>query len=248
VEKISHETVRRWLNKAGLRYRHSKEWLTSPDPLYALHKRQRDRLLVLARQTPGGAAVWLDQSWFVRWPYRFWAWDKKPPQVAKRWVEKVDTVALYATLDDESQEAFLDWVEGQPNSDKTVAFLEKLMSYWTQQGKRFIVLFWDRAPWHKSRQTRQWIRAYNQRAKQDGLTRLVICYLPTRSPWLMPLEAVFGRLKQQVLGGRMFATVAEMKGAVEQRFEQRVVQAKKHRDQTWSKRLSVPVPKSGSVL
>ncbi len=105
--------MRRWLLKAGIRYRRAKEWLTSPDPLYTLHKRQRDRLLVLARQAPDGAAVWLDQSWFVRWPYRFWAWSEKPPQVAKRWVEKVDTLALYAALDDESQFFQVGWQQAR---------------------------------------------------------------------------------------------------------------------------------------
>ena len=182
VQQVSHETVRRWLLKAGIRYRRAKEWLTSPDPLDSLHKRQRDRLLVFARQAPDGAAVWLDQSWFVHWPYRFWAWAEKPPQVAKRWVEKVDTLALYAALDDESQETFLDWATGQPNSDMTIAFLDQLMDHWTARGKRFIVLFWDRAPWHKSKQTRHWIRTYNQRAKREGLTRLILCYLAHSQP------------------------------------------------------------------
>ncbi len=116
--------------------------------------------------------MWLDQSWFVRWPYRFWAWSEKPPQVAKRWVEKVDILALYAATNHASQEAFLDWATGQPNSDTTMAFLDQLMAHWTAQGKRFMALFWDRAPWHKSKQTRQWIRTYNQRAKFETIADL----------------------------------------------------------------------------
>jgi hypothetical protein len=240
IATISHETVRRLLAQQQIICRRAKEWLDSPDPLYALRKRQRDRLLIMARSAPDGAAVWLDQSWLVRWPYRFWAWSPKdePLRVAKRWSEEVDTTALYAALNDETQEAFLHWAEGQPNSEETVQFLETLMAHWTKKGKRFIVLFWDKASWHTSKRTRNWIREYNERAKRENLTRLIVCHLPTRSPWLMPLESIFGWTKHQVLGDRVFETVAELQAAVERYFCQRVAKAKECRDRAWVKALA----------
>jgi hypothetical protein len=232
IGTVSHEAVRRLLKQRGIHYRRAKEWLTSPDPLYALHKSQRDRLLVVARAAPDGAAVWLDESWFARWPYRYRAWASKtdPPRVAQRWNEKVDTTALFAALDDETQEAFLNWADGQPNSERMIEFLDALMDHWSHIGKRFIVLFWDKASWHTSKRTRHWIRAYNRRAKQEGLTRLIVCRLPTRSPWLMPLESIFGWTKHQILGNRLFQTVAELQGAVEHYFRYRVTQARERRD------------------
>ncbi len=235
IQRVSHEAVRRMLAKRDIVYRRAKAWLTSPDPLYGLRKRQRDRLLAMARTAPDGAAVWLDQSWFTRWPYAFRAWvhRKAALHVAQRWNEPVETTALYAALDDESQEAFLRWADGQPDSGGMVRFLDALMAYWSQQGKRFIVLFWDHAPWHKSAQTRTWIRAYNQRAKREGLTRLIVCFLPVRSPWLMPLEAVFGYTKHQILGDRLFGAVAELRDAVQEYFHRRVAQAKQRRELTW---------------
>lgn len=235
IGTVSHEAVRRLLSQRGIRYRRAKEWLTSPDPLYTLHKSQRDRLLVLARAAPDGAAVWLDESWFARWPYRYRAWACKtdPPRVAKRWDEKVDTTALFAALDDETQQAFLGWADGQPNSERMIQFLEALMDHWSHIGKRFIVLFWDKASWHTSKRTRHWIRAYNRRAKQEGLTRLIVCRLPTRSPWLMPLESIFGWTKHQILGNRPFQTVAELQAAVEHYFRYRVAQARERRDRAW---------------
>lgn len=241
IESLSHETIRQFLKRCGGAYYRAKEWLTSPDPLYELRKHQLDRLLKMARTSPDGAAVWLDECWFVRWPYRYWRWaleDEPSPRVPKRWNEDVDRMALYATLDDETQEPFLRWIEGQPNSDRTVEFLIALMEYWNTKGKRFIVLFWDKASWHTSKQTRAWIRAYNQLAKQEGLTRLLICTLPSRSPWLMPLEAVFGAIKYRVLGGRIFDTVAHLQEAVVKAFHQRIEQARIRRDQTWSARLA----------
>jgi len=240
IHTLSRDTVRRLLLLRKVIYRRAKEWLTSPDPLYELRKSQRDRLLALARAAPDGAAIWLDESWFVRWPYRFQTWAHKdaPLRVQKRWNEDVDTTALFATLDDESQEAFLRWAEGQPDSEEMIRFLEALMAHWTKKGKRFIVLFWDKASWHTSHRTRNWIRAYNRRAKQEGLTRLIVCKLPTRSPWLMPLESIFGWIKHQVLGDRFFETLADLRAAVEHHFHQRVAKAKERRNKVWAKALA----------
>ena len=236
IDTLSHEAVRRLLRARNIIYRQAKRWLTSPDPLYELHKSQRDRLLALARAAPDGVAIWLDQSWFVLWPYRFRAWARRdhPPRVAQRWKERVDTTALYAALDDETQEAFLRWATGQPNSEETICYLEALMAHWTGQGKRFLVLFWDRAPWHTSRRTRGWIREYNSRAKSQGLTRLIVCLLPTRSPWLMPLEPIFGWIKHQTLGDRLFNAISDLQAAVEDGFRRRVAQAKPRRDKAWA--------------
>ena len=250
IDTMSHETVRRLLKLRDIAYYQAKQWLTSPDPHYRRLKRRRDRLLAWARAAPDGAAFWLDQSWFSRWPYRFRAWAAKDARlrVAQRWSEKVDTTALYAALDDESQEAFLRWATGQPDSEETVHFLEALMAHCTQNGLRFIVLIWDKASWHTSKRSQRWIRAYNRLAKEEARTRLIVCQLPTRSPWLMPLEPIFGWTKHQVLGGRLFQTVAQLQAAVECYFHQRIAQAKKRRDRAWDKAQLVSAEKSVSVL
>jgi hypothetical protein len=239
LASISHESVRRVLLQRNIRYRCAKAWLTSPDPLYELHKAQRDRLLRLARQSPDGAAVWWDESWFVRWPYRYWNWSvaDRPPRVKQRWDESVERTALYAALDDESQTACLHWADGQPNSERTIGALEKLMDHWNRHHTSFIGLFWDRAPYHTSRQTRTWIKHYNQRANRQGLTRLLVCLLPTRSRWLMPLEPVFGHVKHQALGDRAFDTVANLQTAVVVHFKNRGAAAKKRRDKAWQRLL-----------
>ncbi len=236
LDRVSHEAVRRLLLRRDIVYRKAKNWLTSPDPHYRLRKRRRNRLLAMARAAADGAAVWLDQSWFVRWPYRFRAWASKkdPLRVPQRWSEEVDTTALYAALDDETQEPFLRWAEGQPNSEETIQFLEALMAHYTRRGLRFVVLFWDKASWHTSKRTRAWIRTYNQQAKRDKRTRLIVCPLPTRSPWLMPLEPIFGWIKHQVLGGRAFETVVELQAAVVRSFRERVDSAKARRDRDWA--------------
>jgi hypothetical protein len=71
-------------------------------------------------------------------------------------------------------------------------------------------------------------------AKQEGLTRLITCLLPTRSPWLMLLESIFGWIKHQILGDRHFNAVAELQAAVERCFRRRVAKAKERRDKAWA--------------
>jgi hypothetical protein len=64
----------------------------------------------------------------------------------------------------------------------------------------------------------------------------------------MPLEPIFGWTKHQVLGGRLFETVAQLQAAVESYFHQRVAQAKERRNRAWVKAQPVPAQKLLSVL
>lgn len=248
--KVSHEAVRRLLKQRHVVYRTAKSWLTSPDPRYSAHKDRRDRLLAIARAAPDGTALWMDQSWFVRWPYRFrtWASTDTPLRVAQRWSEPVDTSALYGVIDDKTRAPFLRWAEGQPNSDETIRFLEALMAHCTDRGLRFVVLFWDRAPWHTSKRTRDWLRTYNRQAKRENRTRLIVCSLPVRSPWLMPLEPIFGWIKHQILGGRLFATIADLQAAVECCFRQRAEPDRLRRDKARTATSGANAPKCMSVV
>ncbi len=56
-------------------------------------------------------------------------------------------------------------------------------------GKRIVILVWDNARWHISRAVRQWIQAHNRQVLKTGQgTRTFVCPLPTKSPWLNPIE------------------------------------------------------------
>lgn len=61
-----------------------------------------------------------------------------------------------------------------------------------------VIIIWDNASWHKSKQVRQWIRAHNQQAKRNGDVRLLVFRLPTKSPWLNPMEPRWVHAKRQV--------------------------------------------------
>ena len=56
-------------------------------------------------------------------------------------------------------------------------------------GKKVVVLIWDNASWHISRETKRWVGEHNRQLKKSGRgVRIVSCLLPKKSPWLNAIE------------------------------------------------------------
>ena len=93
----------------------------------------------------------------------------------------------------------LRFAAGRPVSGVTCAFLAWAAERLAAERVRVQVLVWDNAGWHVSREVRAWIRAHNSRVKQAGAgVRIVSCYLPTKSPWLNPIEPKWLHGKRRV--------------------------------------------------
>lgn len=176
-----------------------------PGPQLRWAKKRRDRLKQLARQRADWMLVDQDECWFSRF---------RQPQThafsaegaALRLVQREPThgetgkaLACYGARCDESDERFFNFVEGQPNSEKSVAFLQRLRAIAEQRGKRVLVVIWDRASWHISKRVQEWVRQSNQAVKAAGKgVRLLTFLLPTKSPWLNPMEPIWRHAKRQV--------------------------------------------------
>jgi transposase len=62
------------------------------------------------------------------------------------------------------------------------------------------ILIWDNASWHVSKAVRAWIRAHNRTVKQQGQgVRILVCYLPVKSPWLNPIEPKWVHSKRAIV-------------------------------------------------
>jgi hypothetical protein len=46
---------------------------------------------------------------------------------------------------------------------------------------------------------RAWLNAYKQHARATGDVRSLVCYLPSKSPWLNPIESHWTHAKRQTL-------------------------------------------------
>jgi len=81
------------------------------------------------------------------------------------------------------------FVAGRPVSAKPTALLAWGSTRLAAQGRRAVLLIGDTASWHLSHEVRTWLRQPNRQVQQTGQGgRLVACRLPSKSPWLHPME------------------------------------------------------------
>jgi hypothetical protein len=98
------------------------------------------------------------------------------------------------------EQMLLRFVEDRPVSAKTTAFLAWCSVQLAAQGIRALLLSWDNASWHISAEVRTWLRHHNHRVKQTGQgVRILACRLPSKSPWLNPIEPKWVHGKRAII-------------------------------------------------
>jgi transposase len=113
------------------------------------------------------------------------------------------------------EEARLRFVDGRPLSAITTQFLDWACAKLLAAGKRALLLVWDNASWHLSQAVRQWIGDPNRHLRQTGRgVRLVPCPLPTKSPWLNPIEPRWVHGKRKVVEPARLLSARELAGRV----------------------------------
>jgi hypothetical protein len=111
----------------------------------------------------------------------------------------------------EGERMLLRFVEGRPVSGVTCAFLAWVAGRLAAEGVRVLALVWDNAPWHVSRAVRAWLRDHNRRVKAAGTgCRLLIGRLPSKSPWLDPIEPRWAHGKRAVVEPDRVLTADEL--------------------------------------
>ena len=127
-------------------------------------------------------------------------------RLAQRAPEKGEpnkAIACYGAVCDETKERFFCFADGQPNSEKSIAFLSILLTAAKERDQRVLVAIWDRATWHLSKKVVRWIRQHNRQAKQEEQgVRLLTCLLPSKSPWLNLMESIWLHAKRKVIRTR----------------------------------------------
>jgi transposase len=218
------ETVRRLLRKAGYVYLSAKWWITSDDPHYAHKKARRDAILAWAKRDPSIRVVFQDESWFSGTPKAVGQYGQRgQPRTAA--VEKPahkckGAWVLYAALDVLTGRVQRFYA---PRCNQTYVRqqLAALLTQAQAAGKRVLVVIWDNASWHTAKALRRWYYRYNQTAKRTGQVRLLLVALPSRSPWLNPIEPVFGQAKRHIVGRRPVAQPGRLKRKTESYFKRR---------------------------
>lgn len=152
-----------------------------------------------------------------------WAEEGKPLQVVGQTVPKGEKKAIscYGLLarcpgdDAWAERMWLRFVAERPVTALTIDFLEWCCQKMKAAQKRVLVLVWDNAGWHVSAEVKQWIRAHNWAAKRQGQgVRIVNCYLPSRSPWLNPIEPKWMHGKRAIAEPNRLLTAEELERRV----------------------------------
>ena len=124
-------------------------------------------------------------------------------------------LACYGRRLPELEEVWLRFLDGRPVSAVTTVFLPWCCDEAAKRGKAALLLVWDNASWHVSKEVRTWVRDHNRRAKARGEGgRLVICPLPIKSPWLNPIEPPWAHTKRRIVEPDRLLPAAELAARV----------------------------------
>jgi transposase len=106
---------------------------------------------------------------------------------------------------------WLRFVDGRPVSAITTQFLAGCRDRLAAQGNTALLLVWDNASWHVSKAVRAWIRRDNRAVRTAGSgVRIVVCPLPSKSPWLNPIEAQWVHGKRRIIEPARLLTAEEI--------------------------------------
>ena len=147
-----------------------------------------------------------DESWFSRFkqPKMHTFAEKDAPLRLVERPPKPDendkAIACFGAVCHQTSERFFYFADGQPNSEKTILMLQALIAVAQSRHKRVLVIIWDRATWHKSKRLKAWVHNHNRQAKKEpNEVRLLLCLLPSKSPWLNPMEPIWLHVKRKVV-------------------------------------------------
>jgi len=170
-------------------------------------------LIRLAEAHPDWVLGYQDETWWSRLAQpdlHTWTADE-PWRLVERTAAKADAdpkaLACYGLLRADTGGMRLRFVDGRPVSQVTEDFLNWVCDRLAAEGKQALLLVWDNASWHNSQRVRTWIRAHNRQVKRHGGVRILACYLPTKSPWLNPIEPKWMHGKKAIVepGGKLTA-------------------------------------------
>ena len=109
-------------------------------------------------------------------------------------------MACYGLLRTDTPGMLLRCVDGRPVSGVTTPLLGWLTARLAAAGKTALLMVWDKASWHISQEVRTWLLGHNCHVKQTGRgVRMLACRLPSKSPWLNPIEAKWVHGKRAVV-------------------------------------------------
>jgi transposase len=186
---VSHETVRQVLLSAGIRFRRSKPYIKSPDPLYYQKKKMLEELEENIPKDTG--LIYVDESKKAakEYPGEGWVWDK----LRHKSRQKTGGVVSFFLSKDREDRRFGIARRGYWNWEKFLEFVCLLAWEYKKMGYRRIILVIDNSSYHKKA-----VKGIANIGSALGI-EVMWFYLPKGSPWLNPVEAEWSLFKRLYL-------------------------------------------------
>jgi transposase len=163
----------------------------------------------VAAADPEWAVGFEDETWWSRLALptlSSWTEEGRPLRLVQQSVAKDDpepkAISCYGLYVPELDETWVRFVDGRPGSGITTRFLSWCTEKLEAIGKKFLLLIWDNASWHISKEVRRWLGKHNREIKKSGSeagVRIVSCLLPKKSPWLNAIEPKWVHDKRKVV-------------------------------------------------
>ncbi|MGH3088349.1 MAG: transposase, partial [Rubrobacteraceae bacterium] len=162
----------------------------------------------IAGANPEWATGFEDECWWSRVALptlNSWAEEGEPLRLVQRSVAKDDpepkAISCYGLYSPELEgQTWLRFVDGRPVSSITTQFLGWRAGKLEEAGKKVLLLIWDNASWHVSKEVRRWLGRHNRRVKESGRgVRIASRLPPKKSPWLNAIEPKWVRGKRKVV-------------------------------------------------
>lgn len=160
---------------------------------------------------------YIDEVWWSRIKIpKLKTWTlKKRKRVEKKTISKGDkeskAIACYGCLRMDKKRIYLRFTKERPKSVSTISYLNWLSKRFQAEGKKVLVFFWDNATWHCSHMVKNWIKSFNRKAKKKGSIRLLVHFLPVKSPWLNPIEPCWLHGKKAVFEPNFILSLKELR-------------------------------------
>jgi transposase len=218
-EKVSSQSVSRYLKEAKFAIKKARRVLTSPDPEY---REKVDNLLkTLHSLGPDELLFFIDELGPLKvrkYGGRIYAKVNEGPTYPQNQVGK-GSVSLAGALSATTNQVTWKYIRSK-DSKAMISLVEILYNQYYSKKKLYVT--WDCASWHSSNALVSWLELFNaetERLEEGPIIEFIP--LPTSSQFLDVIESVFSAMKKAVIHNSDYQSETEMKISISQHFRER---------------------------
>jgi hypothetical protein len=145
--------------------------------------------MTLAATHPTWALAWGEEVWWSRLAHPALQTGRPAPRPARAPTALAGSGVVVRHVPTQPEQRLLRLVARRPIRRETTAFVAWCSARLAAQGLTAVLLSWDNASWPIRHEVRTWLRQHKHTVKQTGQgVRILACRLPSKSPWLHPIE------------------------------------------------------------